>query len=93
MELQDEFLINPKISIWDLSILAAVHARQGDTDRAVELLRRTAQLDPFGFQTWFEMAGVEVSETEELVQLLADFDAEIRRLREAYGPGGEPDRR
>jgi len=93
--LEDEFLIPPKIPLWEVSILAIVHAKQGHTERAVELLQRTV---PLGLDfalvwDWFTMAGVPFPDTEEFEQLLADIDAQHQRRVEAYGPGAEAGRR
>jgi TolB-like protein len=73
-------------SSWEVHSLAAVHARRGDTERAVELLNRSLRQ---GFvypslKLSFQMAGVPLLESEAFDRFLRDFEAEERRLREMY---------
>jgi len=90
--LEDEFLILPSISAWDLNILATARARQGDTVRAAELLQRTILVAPMRGGEFFKMAGVSL-DNEDFEQVLAEMATEHQRLVEAYGPGAAAGRR
>ncbi len=66
--------------------LAVVHAKRGDTERAVELLRRSLR-QGLVYLTWkisFRQAGVPLPESEAFDEFLKDFEAEERRLRKMY---------
>ena len=73
-------------STWELHQLAAVHAKRGDLDRAIELLRRSLR-QGFVYRGWelfFQMAAVPIPESEAYREFLRDFEAETRRLMETY---------
>jgi tetratricopeptide (TPR) repeat protein len=73
-------------SSWEVHSLAAVHARRGDTERAVELLRRGLR-QGLVYPSWefsLRQAGVPLPESEAFDQFLREFEAEKRRLRETY---------
>jgi len=67
-------------------VLAAVHAKRGDTERAVELLRRSLRqglVDPT-WEIYRRQAGAPLPKSEGFDQFLREFEAEERRLRAMY---------
>ena len=73
-------------SAWELHQLASVHAKRGDLDRAIELLRRSFQQGFVygGWEFFFKMAAVPIPESEAYREFVRDFEAETRRLMETY---------
>ena len=67
-------------------LLAAVHARLGEPEQAVELLRRSVRdgrVNPY-WRRSFEIASPTFLESEALDPFLEEYEAEERRLREKY---------
>ncbi len=74
-------------SPWDIHHLAAVRAKMGDTERAIELLRLSLRrgLVLRSWERFFQMAGVPLPvESEVFLKFVKDFEAEERRLVETY---------
>ena len=71
---------------FELYGLAAVHAKLGETERAVELLRnimRQGSINP-AWKSYFEIASVFPLESEAFRSFVEEYEAEERRLRETY---------
>ena len=66
--------------------LAAVHARLGETERAVELLRRILRQGrfPADWELVFQLASAPPLESEAYDEFLEEYEAEEQRLREMY---------
>ena len=83
---EEERVVSSGFNAGDFYILAAVAAKLGETDRAVELLRHTVWLGGISplWERPFELAGVSLPASEALDEFHREYEALERRLRETY---------
>ncbi len=83
---EDERAVSSGVQSAALYDLAAVAAKLGDTDRAVELLRHTVRLGGI-LPLWersFEIVGVSFAASDALGEFRREYESLERRLRETY---------
>ena len=71
---------------WALQYLAAVHARLGEMEKAIELLRgvvREGRIQP-SWKAFLRLAFAPPPKSEAFEELVREYEAEARRLRELY---------
>ena len=83
---EEERAVSSNVNSFALYELAAVRAKLGETDRAIELLRRTVRqgrILPF-WERSFELASVSLPASEALDEFRREYETLERRLRETY---------
>ena len=83
---EEERALSANVNSWELNYLAAVRAKLGETERAIELLRRIVQegrIHPY-WERAFEVASVPAPKSEAFDQFLEEYETQERRLREMY---------
>ena len=83
---EEERALASNVSVWSLYYLAAVRARLGDTERAIELLRRVVRrgrIEPW-WESFLRLAFAPPMESEAFDEFVREYEREAERLRELY---------
>ncbi len=83
---EEEQALTGNVSGIGLPMLAAVRAKQGEADRAAELLRHALRQGglPYLWKLFFQAASVPPPQSAAFDQFLQEYEAEEQRLRELY---------
>ena len=85
--IEEERALSANIIPWGYEHLAAVHAKRGETERAIDLLRAALQqglIHPQWKNDLWVITSAPSIESEAFAEFLAEFEAEEQRLRELY---------